>query len=391
MRLTEIRRRIDDQAVTLTGAYTSPSGDGEIIFSFPADHADAVLENADAFVGPLLVPAVLRGEELVFDVPVSPLLLDGTRRVLNLLCQWWPHAHRINIDLPTESRSPFATGVGCFVSGGIDSTYAILSEQGRVTHLVHMHGTSERRGDPAFAQAFAGNEARARRAASRFGLPLVMGETNVRDCFPLNWGAEYHGSALAGVTLSLAGIHSTFLIPSTYAFSGLCEWGSHPLIDEAYTTEAVRIIHYGCGATRAEKTEWIAAHHPEALIDIQVCVNPTTSGERNCGRCWKCVRTMTALALCDSLGGSAFPERLPENIEALLAADSLAFVTENLNLGRRVAPSSPLTQMLERVVIRKRRKDAIRALAENLPVVSGAVEARRQRIKQARSHHATLA
>jgi hypothetical protein len=83
------------------------------------------------------------------------------------------------------------------------------------------------------------------------------------------------------------------LIASSYAYAQLHPWGSHPLLDPLWSTEAVEFTHDGCEAMRSEKVKAIA-RSGLALSTLRVCW-ANEQGEYNCGRCEKCLRTMLAL------------------------------------------------------------------------------------------------
>ena len=387
MRLIEVTRAVENERVVLKGEYETRGRRGTLYYAVAAEHEAKLSDNADAFVGPLLVPAVLAGEPLVIDPPVSARLVEQVGRVRDLLSQWFPGA-ATPIALSLQARADEtvipASGRGAFASGGVDSWYTVLRARHELSHVVHVHGASEPLSD-AYAHAFPPNEARARRVADHLGVQIIVVETNMRTEFPVDWGHYYNGSGLAGVILALANAHGYFLIPSSYLYKDLHPWGSHPLIDEAYSTEAVRIVHDGSGVSRAEKTVWLATEHPEVLRDLQVCVRGATSGVENCGRCRKCVRTMIALELVGALDGcSAFARPLPEDLPRYVVQDDPLFVAENLALARRVAPGQPMENLLERGLRSIHRRNRARALVGRSERLRRLVSAARRMTRRGR-------
>jgi hypothetical protein len=105
-----------------------------------------------------------------------------------------------------------------------------------------------------------------------------------------------HGTLLAAVAYLLSPTIGTVYIPSTHDYSQLFPWGSHPILDPLWSTEATTIIHDGCDALRLEKTAVIAKHEV-ALRHLRVC----WGGEYNCGACNKCVRTIISLQALGAL------------------------------------------------------------------------------------------
>ena len=132
--------------------------------------------------------------------------------------------------------------------------------------------------------------------ADQHGKRLIAVETNIRqeiEARKLSWGA-CHGNVLAAIGISLQA--HNFIIPSSYTYSDLFPWGSHPLLDPLWSTESTRITHDGVGYTRTQKTEQLL-QHPALLDGLQVCWKYF---EKNCGHCSKCVRTSLALHMLNA-------------------------------------------------------------------------------------------
>jgi hypothetical protein len=172
-----------------------------------------------------------------------------------------------------------------------------------------------------------------RRAAEELQLPLIEIETNLRlvsDPHVL-WGTQYHGAALASVGLLVGTRFSEILIPATHSYRDLLPWGSHPLLDPLWSTEAVEFVHDGA-VPRPEKLATIA-DFDIAMRHLRVCFRKDAS-DLNCGRCEKCLRTMAALRMVGALERCArFPDRLPLRKLAVLPvkdANARAFTRENL-------------------------------------------------------------
>jgi hypothetical protein len=116
----------------------------------------------------------------------------------------------------------------------------------------------------------------------------------------------YHGAALAAVAHALAPNHGKVYIASSQSYANLHPWGSHPLLDPLWSSEAVQIVHDG-GETRMNKLR-VLVQYPEVLARLRVCwENP---GSYNCGLCGKCVRTMLGLYALGVEHCAAFPDTL---------------------------------------------------------------------------------
>jgi hypothetical protein len=116
----------------------------------------------------------------------------------------------------------------------------------------------------------------------------------------------YHGAALAAIALALAPNHGLVYIASTYSYADLHPWGSHPLLDPLWSTEAVQIVHDG-GETRVDKLR-LLVQYPDVLARVRVCWE--NLGNYNCGLCEKCVRTMLGLRALGVDHCAAFPDTL---------------------------------------------------------------------------------
>jgi hypothetical protein len=69
-------------------------------------------------------------------------------------------------------------------------------------------------------------------------------------------------------------------------------WGSHPDLDPCWSLPELRVTHHDSDEPRWRRLARVSAN-PLALGSLQVCWQGTR--QRNCGRCEKCLRTMTAL------------------------------------------------------------------------------------------------
>src|SRR6185503_7279803 len=99
-------------------------------------------------------------------------------------------------------------------------------------------------------------------------------------------------------------------IAATHTYAFLRPWGSSPLLDPLWSTEATRFVHDGAEATRCEKImNWICRSEL-ALENLRVCLS--NDDRYNCGRCEKCVRTMIPIYVAGCLEQCpVFPHVLP--------------------------------------------------------------------------------
>lgn len=102
-----------------------------------------------------------------------------------------------------------------------------------------------------------------------------------------------HGAIIASVALAFSRRITKALIPSsTDIISKLEPWGSHPLLDDNYSSVDMTIKHDGLRYSRIKKVRLIADWN-DALQTLRSCYNPFRSYDAlNCGKCEKCLHTM---------------------------------------------------------------------------------------------------
>jgi hypothetical protein len=223
------------------------------------------------------------------------------------------------------------------------------------------------------------SDAHVRAIASRLGLSAIVGETNVRDHMRELWPEAYQGAALGATGLALTGSFGEILVPATLTWTSLIPWGSHPLLDECWSSEQVELVHDGCEAQRHQKIAAIAAWDAEAIAELRVCLS-VRGGAANCGRCVKCVRTMAMVALVGHLGARSFPPELPEDYEDLLGRDWHGFRQELLRAFDEGLPESGLPGLrgaLRQIERAARWRSTLRSLAHLTGALPALVSARR--------------
>jgi hypothetical protein len=282
MRITDIRPRSGHgQAIEATI--------GEQTLWFDLRDRPAPALRADPFLVAALLPAMARGEPLEIDerFPVSPHLLTGLAELQEIYLRWYSWARPTAIHAPNRSPAPAGEGTASLFSGGVDSSYTVLREHTRLSHLLLVDRVDL--GKTPLDTVFANVIARHGETANALGLQLAVAHTNVKEfghSFGLDW-SDYLGPALSAV--AMAGGFGTLYVPSSATWADLAPSGSHPVTDPRWSTEGLRIVHHGCGARRIDKLAAIAVPGMPLLTRLRVCLQ---GGEQNCGRCEKCLRTM---------------------------------------------------------------------------------------------------
>jgi hypothetical protein len=374
MKLVDVRVESAGDRVRITGhiegAKVHP------FLAFPREMEPYVSSTADAFVPALLLPCLERGESLEVIPPVSAQLVSRLPRILDVAISLFPNFHRIGVHLNARERTEAPTGkvIASLFSGGVDSFYTLLKGFGpegipseRPTHLFFMRGLEQRLDESAGAGATLGVVEEAAQAA---GAGVLWGETNLRMLFGLNYELYYHAAALIGAALSLSGGIRRLLVPSTFSYGQLVPWGSHPLLDELWSTEMTEIVHHGAEARRVDKIAMLVRNHRPILHRLRVCLK-NQAGPYNCGRCQKCARTMMALEILGALGDApTFPKVSRKTLAHWLRADNPIFVAELHDFARGTGSKASF-DFLTGVMRGQKRRHAIKALIDSTPMLGG--------------------
>jgi len=348
-----LRAQINSQA------FTNPQS---VFFSYPGRFLDFLPETADPFFPAMLIPSMLSGEDLEIIPPISSRLLENQQTIQDILSTWHPlDFKKINLIAQNVSgKSPEKKNRNAtFFSLGVDSMYTMLKHlpvnkpaPGRgLSSLIYMKGLElplsvySKGQDQEVINA-------SKKVADHYNLELIVGETNLRDVFPLDWEDHYFGPGLAATALSLSKGFKNVYIPSSHSYAFFFHDPSSPLLDHLWSNEHTHIFHDGAEKERAQKIADLIANDSYALNNLRVCVD-NEGGIQNCGNCAKCIRTMITLEIIGRLKSAAsFPDELPEDYFRRLNTfipDSLEFTRENLKLARKYGRKD-LEKHLEREI-----------------------------------------
>lgn len=315
MRLERPTTRLDGDLVRVTTRILRD--DGTVLMEPWLGIDRRWLPHLDRGAGPFLpaaaVLAAAHGEAL--DVPsgASPLLVDGVRRNLELLAPDLG-VPPVPIHAPASPPRWAGTLVGQNFTRGVDATHAVLR--------------SRRAGDaPDLLIAFTGVERHQSAAteaavlrgtldlAAEIGIEAVLVHVDpaIRPILDevVDWRVA-HGSVHAAPGLLLGPILAEVRVGNAPS-SGTAADADRPEITEGWSTERTRFVAVAT-ELRLDKLRDLA-EDDTFLRRLKVCWSADLVG--NCGRCSKCLMTMTLLKSLGALDRAPFPRTLtPEAVEA---------------------------------------------------------------------------
>ncbi len=262
-------------------------------------------ERLDPFLVGLLIPAMMAGEDIRLEGPISEKLYwNLTHHYMRIMTSVIPTLRSVRI-LPAEVRPerPIQrpVGVATGFSGGIDS-FCVLADHfydetlpgHKVSHLVFNHVVADR----ALSRD---RYERLRPAAEELGLPFIWIDSNLDDFYRIKHEQTHTPRNLSAV-LSLQRLFGEYLYASGLRFED-CFVG--PAHDTAYSdpfavpllsTETTECISSGSQYSRVQKTLRVSEVELSYRY-LDVCTG--RRGQGNCGVCWKCARTLLTLDLLD--------------------------------------------------------------------------------------------
>lgn len=367
------------QRITQSSTTTISADVGEIEVWFRGKAFAEAPERADPFLATALIPAMFAGATLDLRhlPPVSATLMANLDQIQDIWTCWNPELKRVAVLANVAPDLPRSTsGTATFFSGGVDAVHAVLTGAGPGERLVFINGFDFIMTARQWSQACA----RVARLAEKLGGEFVPLETNWHDFNRRHRLARStsHGGCLAALAHLMAPPRMT--VASSFSWSWLLPWGTHPLLDPLWSNGATEIRHFGCDAFRSEKVALIA-QRPELLEELWVCHEDPLE---NCGRCIKCCRTMAVLKLYNiPIRGFKATDGDPVDryLHALLRKPERAFFSEFTAAVRRDATDPTMIKRVESARRAFARRAALRQL---LDFVAPARRAKQRRLPHLR-------
>jgi hypothetical protein len=334
MRITDLRleRAGDSARATARVAWEeTPRPPFDLWFETSGAAAADFGAEPEAFLLASVLPAMKNRERRVFvEGPLCPRLADGVTAAIALLGDWYGTRRGPVAIEPSEGFRPIAPAradrAAFFLTGGVDSLHLLRTNR---SHCPPAHPGAFRDAVSVFGHLCADRDEspwvdRVRpviaRIAARSGLDAVFFRTNVWRLEPdLPFVTEESLSASLLSTVHLLRRRWTRISIATGRDAGSeVVRGTHPMLDPLYGSSAVDVHHDPSPVNRFGRLRDLSAT-PGGVEDLVVCLAYPAAPDLNCGRCEKCVRTMTQLAALGKLPeAKLFPSEVrPEAIRAL--------------------------------------------------------------------------
>jgi hypothetical protein len=337
---------------------------GDAVVSFGGTALEDAPERGDPWLALGLIPAMAAGADLDLREmpPVSPRLLAATETIQDIWTAWNPELRRVEVlATPGEPLEPIGDGNATFFSGGVDALHAALDGGGPGEQLVYIHGFDFSVSPDARSRVIP----RLERLAGLLDSTLVVLQTDWiewRRSLRLS-GALTHGGLLAACAHLLAPRRMT--IASSNTWGHITPWGSHPLADPFWSTEATEVRHWGSHRSRAEKVQRLA-ERPDLVAELHVC---HARPEHHCGVCAKCVRSRVMLRLVGldlpALDSGAEPDPIPRYLANLSGGSERIYLAECRGLAEAVGATA-LVARIDRAARKVSRRRTLREVRDLL-------------------------
>lgn len=340
----------------------------DLFYATETECADDLAPSPEAALTACFLPAFRRGERRVaIEGSVCPRLAESLRTTARILDAWAGTRRPVPAIEPEKGfraprpRSPRRTAF--FLTGGVDSTHLLwrnrrdyaAGQEDSFRDALAVFGIYApdqidlRTPFSAYARTREVLREVAAASACRF-VPVV---TNVTALEPeVDFIArESLASALVSAAHLFSSRWSDVSLASGRDVPILSPLGSHPLLDPRFSSAALEVRHVGIEWSRRERLEQLSAVDG-AFTNLVVCMAGPPPPLLNCGKCEKCLRTMTALAGMGRLAETReFPrgDVAPEEIAALpISPHYAAYWSDILPLlGRRPDLAAAVEARLE--------------------------------------------
>lgn len=288
------------------------------------------VERSDAFVTALVYYAEFFGYDIVWETPCTEQLIYQLATYYIPVCAAeLPFMHNISLTGPrTSTLLPNEGGIATGFSCGVDSTYTVRKyleteyESARLTHLLFTDCFAAGLTEEFYEEFMESSMKTMPQAAAELGLEYIFVQTRMEQDFSIGvtevkgfgriQDAGLFTLKYCAIAMALSGLLKGYYFsggvsPSDFTFRtydfAYFDIFTLPLI----TTPKMWFYSSGMEVSRLEKVEAIADWE-FSQNHLQVC---DRVHDTNCGKCPKCIRTMSELYAIGKLHGYA--QRFPIN------------------------------------------------------------------------------
>jgi hypothetical protein len=276
-------------------------------FSVEEKYADLVSNRMDSALLALLYPAMVVGEDIYVDGPISARLFNSlTNPVQVVLTTNFPDLKAVSITASEiEHDGKPASGVATGFSAGIDSFSALAdyhykkqSKGFQLTHLLYNNvGAHTKGGERLFKERY---DRLVRTAEQKLNLPFIAVNSNLAFFYKNVSFTKTHSLRNASIAFLLQNGIGRFLYASAFHYRDIFVGPTKdianidPIIFPLLSTNSINLVSVGCEYTRPDKTV-LVGNVEESYQSLDVCVS--VSGDNNCSTCWKCKRTLLTMEI----------------------------------------------------------------------------------------------
>jgi len=253
----------------------------------------------------------------IFVEELDKTFLQSLDRIRTVMEKWYPQfsfSTRIHTKNRIVNNFPKERNALLF-SGGLDSTCSYIKLKSKLPFLIMIWGADIPIVEEEFWEKVKQKYAHFAEAENTKLLliksnirPLLNEKKIVHDfghfCTQHSWwGAVQHGFSSLGLCAPLTAAEriGTLFIASSCSPDLLKSgkpWGSHPLIDNKLSWANIRVFNHEQNLGRQDKIRYLLKTYTETherYPTLRVCYSQFR--ELNCGKCEKCLRTITGLIL----------------------------------------------------------------------------------------------